>query len=605
MNLEDKLITLPNEPGVYRFLDKDGVVIYVGKAKSLKKRVSQYFQSSKNHNIKTKVMVSHIADMEHTVVNSESDAFILENNLIKEYQPKYNILLKDGKTYPWICVKNEPFPRVFLTRNFRKDGSRYFGPYSSSTHVHNLLALINSLYTLRTCNMKLDAESIAAGKNKVCLNFHIKKCLGPCAGKITLAQYQQQIDAIVEILKGNTFPLIREYEKQMKEAAADLNFEQAQSFKEQADLLRSHYSRSLVSNPNSSPDLDVFYILFDGADAFGSFIRVRSGSVTRSINLQMKSRIEEDPAEFLSFFMAEIYTRIASYQSDDIISKEVVVPFLPDREFEGAKLHVPERGDKLSLLDLAKKNALALKFEKLKQEAFTSPEEHTTRILENLKRDLMMSELPTHIECIDNSNTQGTNPVSACVVFKNAVPSKRDYRHFLIKTVDGPDDYASMKEVVNRRYSRLLEEGAPLPQLLIVDGGRGQVRMAYEALSELDLLGAIKLVGLAERMEEIIIPGDPYPMFLDKNSTSLKLMMQLRDEAHRFGITHHRKRRSASALVSELDSIKGIGPKTQEKLYARFKTVARMKKASKEELVEVVGLKATEALLAHFCKASL
>lgn len=595
---------MPDGPGVYRFLDKNGVVIYVGKAKNLKRRVSQYFQSSKNHNVKTRVMVSHIADMEHTVVGSESDAFILENNLIKEYQPKYNILLKDGKTYPWICVRNEPFPRVFMTRRFLKDGSRYFGPYSSVMHVHQLLDLINGMYMLRTCNLKLDDESIAAGKYKVCLDYHIKKCPGPCAGHISPEKYKEQTDAIVQILKGNTYQLIREYERRMKEAAAELRFEEAQAYKENVEMLRRHYSKSLVSNPDSAPDLDVFYIVFDGADAFGSFVRVRSGAVTRSMNLLMKAGIEESRESFLSFFMTEIYDRIASFQNDDIVSKEILVPFMPDRSFEGAKMHVPEKGDKLSLLELAHKNAMALKLEKLKQEEFTSPQEHTNRILENLKRDLMMDRLPVHIECIDNSNIQGTNPVSACVVFKNAVPSKKDYRHFLIKTVVGPDDYASMKEVVNRRYSRMLEEGTPLPQLLIVDGGRGQVRMAYEALSELGLLSEIKLVGLAERMEEIIIPGDPYPLFLDKNSTSLKLMMQLRDEAHRFGITHHRNRRSKNSLVSELDSIKGIGPKTQDKLYARFKTLSRMKKATRDELTETVGLKTANILLEAFGRSS-
>ncbi|MBQ2243285.1 MAG: excinuclease ABC subunit C [Bacteroidales bacterium] len=585
MIITDKIKLLPEGPGVYRYLDEDGVVIYVGKAKNLKKRVAQYFQSPEKLTRKTAVMVSKIRDVEHTVVNSEEDALLLENNLIKEYQPKYNILLKDGKTYPWICVKKEPCPRVFLTRRFKKDGSLYFGPYSSVMHAHRLMELINALYPLRNCNLNLSAENIAKGKYKVCLNYHVKKCLAPCIGNISAADYQGQIDSIVEILKGNSSYLIREYDKRMKEAASKLEFELANEYKEKKGLLEKHYSKSAVVH-SGIMDMDVFSLIFEGQDAFGNYMKVRNGCIIRSINLQIKMRIEEEQSTVLSSFIAEIYSRNDTEQ-DNV--KEILVPFMPDQEFEGKNVHVPLKGDKLAVLELSRKNAAELRFDRLKQEEFVNPKEHTERILENLKRDLGMDELPRHIECFDNSNIQGTNPVSACVVFKDGTPSKKDYRHFNIKTVVGANDYASMKEVVNRRYTRVLAEGGELPQLIVIDGGRGQVRFAYEALLELGLLDKVKLIGIAERMEELIIPGDPYPMFLDKNSTSLKLIMQLRDEAHRFGITHHRDRRSKGQISSSLDTIPGVGPKSIEKLIAKFKSVARIKMATEADIASVVG----------------
>ena len=592
MTITDKIKLLPEVPGVYRYLDENGTVIYVGKAKNLKKRVSQYFQAPEKLTRKTAVMVSKIRDVEHTVVDTEEDALLLENNLIKEYQPKYNILLKDGKTYPWICVKKEPFPRVFLTRRFKKDGSLYFGPYSSVMHAHKLLDLINALYKLRTCNLQLSEQNIISGKFKVCLNYHIKKCLAPCTGYISAQGYKEQTDAIIEILKGNSAYLIREFDKKMKYAASKLEFESANEFKEKKLLLEKHYSKSMVVH-SGIMDLDVFSLIFEGQDAFGNYMKVRNGCIIRSINLHIKMRIEEEQSSVLSSFMAEIYSR-SDTEQDNV--KEILVPFMPDQNFEGKNVHIPLKGDKLAVLELSRKNAAELKFDRLKQEEFVNPKEHTERILENLRRDLNMEELPRHIECFDNSNTQGTNPVSACVVFKDGAPSKRDYRHFNIKTVVGANDFASMKEVVNRRYTRILAEGGDMPQLIVIDGGKGQVRFAYEALLELGLLDKVKLIGIAERMEELIIPGDPYPLFLDKNSTSLKLIMQLRDEAHRFGITHHRARRSKGQISSQLEQIPGVGPKTIEKLMAKYKTISRIKSASESDLAAILGSKLAKTI---------
>lgn len=593
MNHIDKIKLLPESPGVYRYLDENGVVIYVGKAKNLKKRVAQYFQSPEKLNRKTAVMVSKIRDVEHTVVNTEEDALLLENNLIKEYQPKYNILLKDGKTYPWICVKKEPFPRVFLTRKFKKDGSLYFGPYSSVMHAHKLLDLINNLFRLRSCNLTLSYDGIASSKYKVCLDYHLKRCLAPCVGYISQEQYQEQIDSIIDILKGNSSHLIREFDRKMKEAASKLEFELANEYKEKKILLEKHYSKSMVVH-STEKNMDVFSLIFEGSDAFGNHMKIRNGCIIRSINLHIKMRIEEEQSSVLSSFIAEVYSR-GDMERDDV--KEILVPFMPDQEFAGVNVHIPLRGDKLAVLELSRKNAAQMKFDRLKQEEFVNPKEHTERILENLRRDLGMEELPRHIECFDNSNIQGTNPVSSCVVFKDGSPSKRDYRHFNIKTVVGANDYASMKEVVNRRYTRLLSEGGELPQLVVIDGGKGQVRFAYEALLELGLIDKIKIIGIAERMEELIIPGDPYPLFLDKNSTSLKLIMQLRDEAHRFGITHHRNRRSKSQITSVLDDIPGIGPKTKEKLLGKYKTISRIKNASEDDLAELVGPKVAKTIV--------
>lgn len=592
---------LPHSPGVYRFLDSSGTVIYVGKAKDLKARVSQYFRPN-GLNRKTQVMVSKIADIHHTVVGSEADAFLLENNLIKQYQPRYNILLKDGKTYPWICLRNEKFPRVTVTRRFVKDGSRYFGPYSSAMHAHNLLALISTLYKLRTCNMPITDEGIAKGKYKVCLDYHLGKCAGPCVGRMSEAEYGAQIEAIVQILKGNSWSLIKEFERRMKERAAVLDFEEAQQWKEKMELLERHYAKSLIVN-SKGINVDVFYVIVEGQDAFGSFLRVHDGGIVQSMNLELKLRIEEDGPAVLGSFISGIYEKLEEYEGqDEGHPSEIVVPFLPDmpEALPGVTFTVPEKGDRLALLELGRKNAAAIKFERLKHEEFVNPEEHSQRIVENLRKDLGMDVPPVHIECFDNSNIQGTNPVASCVVFRDGAPSKRDYRHFNIKTVVGANDFASMKEVVNRRYSRLLAEGQELPQLIVIDGGRGQVNAAYEALSELGLIGKVKLIGLAKRLEEVIVPGDPYPHFIDRNSTSLKVLMHIRDEAHRFGITHHRNRRSASSLVSELDNIPGVGAVSREKLVTKYKTLSRIKSAPYREIVNVIGKRSADSLFSWF-----
>lgn len=591
---------LPHCPGVYRFLDASGTVIYVGKAKDLKNRVSQYFRSN-GLNRKTQVMVSRIADIQHTVVGSESDAFLLENNLIKQYQPRYNILLKDGKTYPWICLHNEKFPRVTVTRRFVRDGSKYFGPYSSAMHAHNLLSLIRSLYKLRTCSMSITDDGIARGKYKVCLDYHLGKCAGPCAGKMSEEEYDAQTEAIIQILKGNSRSLIRDFERRMKECAADLRFEEAQEWKEKMELLEKHYASSLIVNARGI-NVDVFYIIFEGLDAFGSFLRVHDGGIIQSMNMEIKMRIEERETEVLGSFISGIYEKLDSFEGAGERPSEIVVPFMPDmpEALPGTVFTVPDRGDRLALLELGRKNAAAIKFERLKHEEFVNPEEHSARIVENLRKDLGMDVPPVHIECFDNSNIQGTNPVASCVVFRDGAPSKKDYRHFNIKTVVGANDFASMKEVVNRRYTRLMAEGEELPQLIVIDGGRGQVNAAYEALDEIGLIGKVKLIGLAKRLEEIIVPGDPYPHFIDRNSTSLKVLMHIRDEAHRFGITHHRNRRSASSLVSELDGIPGVGAVSREKLVTKYKTISKIKKAPYREVVNVIGRRAADALFEWF-----
>lgn len=633
MDVKEKIKTLPNEPGVYRFLNSEGVIIYVGKAKNLKKRVSQYFVDPERLTRKTRVLVSKICDLEHTVVGSEQDALLLENNLIKQYQPRYNILLKDGKTYPWICIKNQPFPKIFLTRKFVKDGSLYFGPYSSVQHAHHLLDLINSLYKIRTCNLNLSDSAIAAGKYKECLDYHIHKCLAPCTGKMSREEYNEQIESISNLLKGNTGPLLREFRQKMQLAAKELRFEDAQQYKTNLDMLEQHYSKSVIVHP-SITNVDVFSMVFEGYKAYGNYLKLNNGCIVQALNLEFKMNIEEEQGEMLSRFMMEVYDIVngagksAVGNQENITATEVLVPFMPDMEFEGKNIHIPLRGDKLNLLELSTKNANAFKFQRLKQDAIKLDEEALeageggvskagegggksvgerynkgNMAVEMLQRDLHMDVPPMHIECFDNSNTQGTNPVSACVVFKNGRPSKRDYRHFIIKSVVGANDYASMYEVVYRRYSRQLEEGGALPQLILIDGGKGQLGYAHDALVKLGLHDKIKIIGIAERMEELIVPGDPVPLFLDKNSLSLKLLMNLRDEAHRFGITHHRLRRSKSQITSALTEISGVGPATQEKLIKHFKSVKRIKESSQEELAAVVGKKLAAAIADFFSKS--
>ena len=582
MNLKEKVSLLPHSPGVYRFLDSGGTVIYVGKAKDLHRRVSQYFRPPESLDRKTRVMVGKIADMLFVEVNSEQDALLLENNLIKTLQPRYNILLKDSKTYPWIVIKKEPFPRVMLTRRMTKGSGRYFGPYSNAGYAHAMLELIAQLYPLRTCKLALSEDAVAKGKFKVCLNSHIGRCCAPCVGNTSRAAYDEMIAAVESLLGGGARGLIRENREKMAKAAEELRFEQAQVYKERAELLERHYSKSPIVS-NTLRDTDVFSIVSEGEEHFCNFMRIRQGSVIQSFNMELEARIEEPQEDVLATFIAEMISKFGA------LGKEVVVPMIPGQEFEGVEMIVPQKGDKMELLRLSQKNAGALKAEKYRHEEKVSPDEHFEKVMLNLQRDLGMQDVPRHIECFDNSNIQGTNPVASCVVFRGARPSKKDYRHFKIKTVVGANDYASMKEVVNRRYSRMLAEGEPLPQLIVIDGGRGQLHFALEALQELGIADKLCVVGLAKRLEEIIRPGDPYPLFLDKNSTSLKVLMQIRDEAHRFGITFHRSLRSKSQIGSQLAEIPGVGEATATKLLSHFKSVKRVREASLEELEPVAG----------------
>ena len=595
MDVREKIALFPHSPGVYRYYDSEGTVIYVGKAKDLHKRVAQYFVPPERLNSKTRVLVSKIADAQYSVVDSEADALLLENNLIKQYKPKYNILLKDSKTYPWICVTEEPFPRVFITRRVTK-GAQYFGPYSSARHAHALVEFFESVYPLRSCKYKIDSEAILRHKFRPCLDFHIGKCKGCCVGAYSQEEYAADIAEIVRILKGDTAALIREYTARMQQAAADLDFEQAQLYKNRLDLLSDHYSKSVISAANGC-DADVFALVFDSnvissavekspLSAWGNFMRIRGGSVIQSLNLSFKSKIEESRESMLSTFIAEIESKFGE------LSKEVIVPFKPDVEIEGVEFKIPVRGDKLALLELSAKNAKEFHFNSLRQLEKTDPEQFKKQALEEIKLALGMKELPMHIECFDNSNIQGTNPVASCVVFRGGVPSKKDYRKFKIKTVIGANDYASMKEVVNRRYSRMLAETPDdLPQLVVIDGGKGQLGFAWQAVQELGLEDKFMVVGLAKRLEEIVRVDDPYPLFLDRNSQAFRVITHIRDEAHRFGITFHRSLRSKSQIHSALDEIPGVGEKTRERLLLHFGSVARIAAATEEEIAALVGPK--------------
>ncbi|MDR3236692.1 MAG: excinuclease ABC subunit UvrC [Prevotellaceae bacterium] len=592
-SIVDKVAQLPHLPGVYRFLNAAGTVIYVGKAKDLRKRVAQYFTARRYESRKLTLLVSKIADIRHTVVPTEADALLLENNLIKELQPRYNVLLKDGKTYPWICIKNEPFPRVFSTRRMVRDGSKYFGPYTSGIVIKTMLDLIRHLYPLRTCNLALTPEVIAKGKHRVCLEYHIGRCAAPCTGMQTEGDYLANINAITSIIKGHLTEVSEMLRNSMFSAAAEHKFEEAQRFKDRLDVLKHYRSKSVIVTP-SITNVDVFMIIVDQYEAYCSFLRVVQGAVNQSHTVELRLGIEEEKEALLSYFIAEMHERLGE------LSNELIVPFKPDHELSGAVYTVPQKGDKLKLLELGERNCRLHKLEKLKQLEKTNPEHHAERILTTIKTDLRLPDLPRHIECFDNSNLQGTNAVSSCVVFRNAKPSKKDYRHFNVKTVVGANDFATMVEVVTRRYSRMLTEGAALPQLIVIDGGKGQLRAAFEALQTLGIEKEIAIIGLAKRLEEIYFPGDSIPLFLDKNSESLRVIMQLRDEAHRFGITHHRRKRSASMIVTELTDIGGIGEKTAEKLLTAFHSVARIKTAPFEALKAVVGEKAARAVGAYF-----
>ncbi|MBQ2112798.1 MAG: excinuclease ABC subunit C [Bacteroidales bacterium] len=591
MTLQEKIKLFPHSPGVYRYYDAEGNVIYVGKAKDLHKRVAQYFVPPERLTRKTAVMVSKIADAEFTVVESEADALLLENNLIKQLKPRYNILLKDSKTYPWICVSADDFPKVFLTRRMVKDGSRYFGPYSSVVHARNLVEFFHNVYPLRTCNLKITSDAILRGKYRPCLKFHIKKCLGCCIGGISKEEYNENIEEIVKLLKGGGREIIQHYRNLMQEAAANMEFEQAQIYKEKMQSLEQHYSKSVIMSTIVG-DVDVFSLIVDGPEAFGNFMRIRGGAVVQSLNLGFRLMIEEPQESVLAMFIGEIQAKFG------VLSREIVVPFKPDMELQNIEFRVPVRGDKLALLELSARNAKEMRLNALKQQEHTDPDAYRNMVMESLQKQIGMKELPVHIECFDNSNIQGTNPVSACVVFRNAVPSKKDYRHFKVKTVVGANDYATMKEVVNRRYSRMLMENPEdLPQLVVIDGGKGQLAFAYEALAELGLTEKLTVIALAERMEEVYRVGDPYPMFIDRNSPALKVLQHIRDEAHRFGITFHRKLRGKAQVESALKGIKGVGEKTEQRLLLRFGSVARIAAASLSDLSEMVGKSLAERIL--------
>ncbi len=591
LSVELQLNTLPNSPGVYQFYDKDGKMLYVGKAKYLKKRVTSYFTKT-HENGKTRVMVKKIRQIKHIVVPTESDALLLENNLIKKYQPRYNVLLKDDKSYPWICIKKERFPRIFPTRKLIRDGSEYFGPYTSMKTVRTLLDLIRSVYPLRTCNYDLSEEKIEAGKYKVCLEYHMGNCKGPCEGLQPLEEYDQQINDIREIIKGNFKSSLHYFRKEMKSLAADMQFEAAQQIKNKIEVLENYQVKSTIVNPRIN-NVDVFSIISDEAYAYINFLQLSHGSIIRSHTMEIKKKLQETDKELLQLAIVEIRQRFQSQ------SKELYLPFalaLP----EDLKITVPKLGDKKKIIDLSERNARFFRQERFKQVKITDPDRHVNRIMAQMKKDLRLSEEPRHIECFDNSNIQGSDPVAACVVFKDGKPAKKEYRHFNIRTVEGPDDFASMEEVVFRRYRRLLEEGASLPQLIVIDGGKGQLSSALKSLDALGLRGRIAIIGIAKRLEEIYFPGDPVPLYLDKKSESLKVIQQLRNEAHRFGISFHRDKRSKNAILSVLEEIQGIGDKTAEQVLKKFKSVKRVKEASLEDLSEVVGFAKAKKIYENF-----
>ena len=578
--IEIQLKSLPEVPGVYQFFDKQDKIIYIGKAKNVKKRVTSYFNKTvENH--KTRVLVKNISRIEHVVVDSEMDALLLENNLIKKYKPRYNILLKDDKTYPWICIKNEPFPRVFFTRKVFKDGSEYFGPFTSLKTVRSLFDLVKGLYPLRSCNYDLSEEKISAQKYKVCLEYHIGNCLAPCVAAIDTASYGKNIESIRQILKGNFKEALNAFEHQMKHYAQKMEFEKAQWIKEKIEDLKNFQAKSTVVNPKIS-HVDVFSIFSDESYGYINYLQVSYGAIVRSHTLEIKKKLDESDATLLQLGIIEIRQLFSSTSKTVFLNEKVSLG-------DELKVFVPQQGDKKKLVDLSLRNAKYFRMERFKQMKIVDPDRHSKRIMSQMKADLRLPQEPVHIECFDNSNIQGSNPVAACVVFKNGKPSKKEYRHYNIKTVTGPDDFASMEEVVFRRYKRLLEEDEPLPQLIVIDGGKGQLSSAVKSLDVLGLRGKISILGIAKRLEEIYFPNDSIPLYLDKKSETLKILQRARDEAHRFGITFHRNKRSKGALKSGLDTIPGVGPKTKEILLRKFKSFKRIKEVSKYDLIHVLG----------------
>ena len=591
-SIQLKLKVLPEKPGVYQFYDVDDKIIYVGKAKNLKKRVSSYFNKTQE-NGKTRVLVKKIVDIKYLVVDTELDALLLENNLIKKYQPKYNIQLKDDKTYPWICIKKEPFPRVFTTRRLVKDGSKYFGPYPSVKVVNTLLSLIRDIYPLRSCALDLSAQKIAEKKHKICLEYHLGNCKGGCEGRESEEKYKTYISAIEHIVKGNLGTVIRSLKELMNKHATNLQFEEAQAIKSKIEIIERYKAKSTVVSPTVH-EVDVITVLDDEKSAYVNYLVINNGSIIHGYTVEVKKKLEESISDIIGFVLPEMRARFESNSKEVLVSEDV------DIELEDVHFFSPQRGDKKALIDLSERNTRFYRLEKRKQEKLKHPERHTERILEQIRVDFRLTDAPVHIECFDNSNLQGTNAVSACVVFKNGRPSKKDYRHFNIKTVVGPDDFASMEEAVFRRYKRMLDEGSSLPQLIVIDGGKGQLSSSLIALDRLNLRGKIAIVGIAKRLEEIFFPGDSFPIYIDKRSESLKVIQYLRNEAHRFGITHHRNKRSKEFVQSELTAIVGVGPKTQEDLMLSFKTVRKIKDASLERLSSVIGASKAKLVADYF-----
>lgn len=586
---------MPDQPGVYQFYDHKGIIIYIGKAKNLKKRVSSYFNKKKFESYKVKVLVDKIWEIKHIVVNSESDALLLENNLIKKHQPRYNILLKDDKTFPWICIKKEPFPRVFSTRNVMEDGSRYYGPYTSAYSVKILLSLIRQMYQLRTCKLSLTRENIQQKKFKVCLEYHIGNCKGPCEQLQPEADYDETIEQIREIIKGNLNEVIHYLKGEMDKRAASFRFEEANQFKEKIEILSRYQSKSTIVNP-SIHDVDVFSIVSDEKEAYVNFLKVVKGAVIQAHTVEIKKKLDESDEDLLAFAVTDLRQRIESS------SRELIIPIDLQAYFPENRITVPRRGDKKKLLELSERNARSYRLEKKKRATTRKQPGTADRILTTLQADLRLNERPLHIECFDNSNMQGSAPVAACVVFKQGKPSKKDYRHYNIKSVTGIDDFASMEEVVFRRYKRLLEEEQQLPQLIIIDGGKGQLSAALKSLEKLGLRGTIAIIGIAKRLEEIYFPDDPVPLYIDKSSESLKLIQNLRNEAHRFGIAFHRQKRSGSMTASSLERIAGIGPKSIEKLFVKFKSLEGIESASLEELAGEIGLERAGMVQEHLLR---
>ena len=591
----EALKKIPHKPGVYQFWDTDKELIYIGKAKDLRNRVTSYFNKDNQFNAKTKVLVSKIRDITFTIVDTEIDAWLLENAMIKKHQPRYNVMLKDDKTYPWIIIKNENFPRLFWTRKIIRDGSKYFGPYASVGMMHAILDLIRETYPLRTCSLPLSRQNIDAGKFKVCLEYQLGNCKGPCQNFQSESDYDQSITEIKDILNGKIGAVLRNMKTDIDNAVSNLNFELAHKLKSKFDLLENYQSKSTVVN-SSITDVDVFNIASDEKYAFVNFLKVMNGTIIQTQTIELRKRLDESDEELLTLAISEFRTR---YNSQ---SKEVIVPFHPDIDDDQIKFTIPKQGEKKNLLDLSHKNVLFFRKERIDQYEKLNPEIRTERLLSNMMKDLRMNQLPRHIECFDNSNFQGKYPVSAIVVFKDGKPSKKDYRHFNVKTVEGPNDFATMEEAVFRRYRRMLDEGGELPQLIIIDGGKGQLSSALKSLKLLGIEKQMTVIGIAKRLEELYYPGDQYPLYLDKKSETLKIIQQLRDEAHRFGITFHRKKRDKGTLATELELIEGIGKTSAEKLLKYFKSVKKIREASGEELQEVVTLKQANAIRAYFAE---